>query len=196
MENCSSEKKLTLNLASQKGTLNWLSVLPLKRYNFSLSKSEIKDGLHLSYGWEPTNTPHTCPCGKLFTLTHSLHCPKGGYTHLRHNESRDTFATLLDEVCHDVEIEMCHSPGLAQRSLPSQHKSDIRGLNDQVLLKRRLEYSGILNFQKFDCRQSMSEKYREIAIFGYKVTKNTTTTKLARDRRSEIQKKIRNLLSC
>ena len=37
--------------------------------------------------------------------THSLHCPKGGYTHLRHNQIRDTFATLLDELCHDVEIE-------------------------------------------------------------------------------------------
>ena len=35
----------------------------------------------------------------LFTLSQS------GYTHLRHNEIRDTFATLLDEVCHDVEIE-------------------------------------------------------------------------------------------
>ena len=47
----------------------------------------------------------TCPGGQPFTLTHSLHCPKGGYTHRRHNETRDTFATLLYEVCHDVEIE-------------------------------------------------------------------------------------------
>ena len=38
-ENCSSEKKLTINLASQKGASNWLSVLPLKRSNFSLNKS-------------------------------------------------------------------------------------------------------------------------------------------------------------
>ena len=59
----------------------------------------------MRYGWEPPSTPHTCPCGQPFTLTHSLHCPKGGYTQLRHNEIRDTLATLLDEVCHDVEIE-------------------------------------------------------------------------------------------
>ena len=52
-----------------------------------------------------TNTPHKCPCGQPFTLTHSLHCPKSGYTHLRHNENRDTFATLMDEICHDVETE-------------------------------------------------------------------------------------------
>ena len=78
---------------------------PPKKYNFSLSKSEFKDGLHQRYGWEPPNTTHKCPCGQPFTLTHSLHCPKGGYTHLRHNEIRDTLATLLDEVCHDVEVE-------------------------------------------------------------------------------------------
>ena len=77
----------------------------LKKYNFSLNKSEFKDVLHLRYGWEPPNTPHTCPYGQPFRLTHSLHCPKGGYTHLRNNKIRDTFATLLDEVCHNVEIE-------------------------------------------------------------------------------------------
>ena len=105
MKNWSTEKKLTINLASQKGASNWLSVIPLKRYNFSLNKTEFKNGLHLRYGWEPPNTPHTCPCGQPFTLTHSLHCSKGGYTHLRHNEIPDTFATLLGEVCHDVEKE-------------------------------------------------------------------------------------------
>ena len=105
MENCSSEKKLTINLASQKGASNWLSVLPLKTYNFSLNKSEFKDGLHLRYGWESPNTPRLCPCGQPFLLTHSLRCHKGGCTHLRHNENRDTFETLLEEVCHDVEIE-------------------------------------------------------------------------------------------
>ena len=104
MENCLSKKKLTINLASQKGASNWLSVLPLKKFNFSLNKSELEDGLHLRYGWQPPNTPHKGPCEPSFTLTHSLHSPKGGYTHLIHNEIRDTFATLLDEVCHDVEI--------------------------------------------------------------------------------------------
>ena len=39
------------------------------------------------------------------TIAHSLHCPKGGYTHLRPSEIRDCFGELLDQVCHDVEIE-------------------------------------------------------------------------------------------
>ena len=59
----------------------------------------------MRYGWAPPITPHTCPYVQSFTLTHSLYCPKGGYTHLRHNETRDTFATLLNEVCHDVELQ-------------------------------------------------------------------------------------------
>ena len=54
---------------------------------------------------------------------------------------------------------LCHSPGLAQRNFPSQHEKDIRGLSDYVLLKRRLEYSRIFIFQKFDCSVFFSEKY-------------------------------------
>ena len=51
-----------------------------------------------------TKPSHTCPCGQPFTLTHSQHCLEDGYTHLSHNQNRDIFATLLDELCHDVEI--------------------------------------------------------------------------------------------
>ena len=46
-----------------------------------------------------------CPCGELFSLSHSLQCNKGGYTQMRHNEIRDTFASVMKEACYDVEIE-------------------------------------------------------------------------------------------
>ena len=90
-------------MASEKGTSNWLSALPVSRYN--LNKSEFSDGIYLRYGWEPTKTTLTCACGANFNLTHALHCAKGGYTHIRHNEIRDIFANLMNELCHDVEIE-------------------------------------------------------------------------------------------
>ena len=45
-----------------------------------------------------------CACAN-FSLSHALHSSKGGYTQIRHNEIRDTFANLINEVCHDVEIE-------------------------------------------------------------------------------------------
>ena len=98
------QKKRTKSLASQKGASNWLSVLPLKMQFFS-HQIRIRDASHLIYGWKPPKTPHKRPRGKPLTLIHSLLCPKGGYTHLRHTENRDTLATLLDEVCHGVGEE-------------------------------------------------------------------------------------------
>ena len=97
--------KYAIDLASEKGASNWLNALPMSRYNSKLKKSEFRDGIYLRYGWEPTKTPLTCACGADFNLTHALDCAKGGYTHIRHNEIRDTFANLNNEVCHDVEIE-------------------------------------------------------------------------------------------
>ena len=94
-----------LELASEKGASSWLNALPIKRLGFSVTKSEFRDGLTLRYGWEPQNVPNTCPCGEKFCLSHVLHCPKGGYTHMRHDEIRDTFAEIMKDVCFDVELE-------------------------------------------------------------------------------------------
>ena len=38
-------------------------------------------------------------------IDHLLICPLGGYTHLRHNSLRDTFAELLSVFCKDVSTE-------------------------------------------------------------------------------------------
>ena len=45
--------------------------------------------------------PSHCAFNENFTVAHALHCPKEGYTHMRHN----SIANLLSDVCHDVEIE-------------------------------------------------------------------------------------------
>ena len=71
-------------------------------------KTQFRVGIALRYTWEARNTPVTCPYGKEFGLTHALHCTNGGYTHLRHNEIRDVFANLIDDVCHNVQIEPKH----------------------------------------------------------------------------------------
>ena len=65
----------------------------------------FRDGIALCFTWEEKNTPAIYTCGKKFSLTYALHWAEGGYTHLRHNEIRDVFANLLDDVCHDVQIE-------------------------------------------------------------------------------------------
>ena len=94
-QNLPEEQKYAVSLANQKGSSSWLNALPLERYNFNLNKSEFRDGLCLRYSWEPKNLPSQCLCGQTFNLTHSLQCAKGGYTIVRHNEIRDTFAHLL-----------------------------------------------------------------------------------------------------
>ena len=43
-----------------------------------------------------------CRCGQNFEINHVLTCRQGGYHTIRHNELRDTFASLLKEVCQEV----------------------------------------------------------------------------------------------
>ena len=79
--------------------------MALKRYHFDLTKTEFCDGIALRYGWDPVKMPSLCACNEKFTVPHALHCLKGGYTHMRHNELHYSFANFLSDVCHDVEIE-------------------------------------------------------------------------------------------
>ena len=86
-------------MASEKGTCSWLNAVPLSKLGFDLT-TEFREGIALRYAWEAKNTPAICPCVKDFSLMPDLHCAKGGYTHLRHNEIRDVFANLMDR-CPD-----------------------------------------------------------------------------------------------
>ena len=104
-QGATEDQLYALQLASENGASSWLNTLPLKRYGFSLTKTEFRDGLAIRYGWEPKNIPASCPCGENFNLAHALHCAKGGYTHMRHNEIRYTFANLMKDVCSAFELE-------------------------------------------------------------------------------------------
>ena len=48
---------------------------------------------------------HRTVCGKDFTLSYALNCPHGAFPIIRHNEVRDLTASLMTEVCHDVQVE-------------------------------------------------------------------------------------------
>ena len=68
-----------MSLSTEKGSLNWLSTLPIAEHGFALHKSSFRDALCLRYGWHPLNMPLQCTCGKQFSVEHALSCPHGGF---------------------------------------------------------------------------------------------------------------------
>ena len=115
----STDLQLAMDLSQEKGASNWLTVLPLDQYGFSLHKSAFRDALALRYGWKLNNTPSTCACGSNFSVEHALSCAKGGYPTIRHNEIRDFTAHLMTEVCHNVALEP-HLQPLTSEPLPTR----------------------------------------------------------------------------
>ena len=67
----------SVNLASEKGSSTWLTVLPLSEHGFALHKGACHDALALRYGWLPARMPTKCACGASFSVEHALFCAKG-----------------------------------------------------------------------------------------------------------------------
>ena len=94
-----------LDLAAEKESSVWLTVLPLREMGFNLNKREFRDAIKLRYDWPVDDIPSTCVCGDAFTVDHAMICKRGEFVTQRHNELRDLEAELLNMVCTDVEIE-------------------------------------------------------------------------------------------
>ena len=90
--------------------VNWLTVLPVQEHGFTLHKTAFHDAIALQYGWDPVRLPNHCPCGMKFSIKHAFSCPKGGFPTIRHNEICDVTASLLTEVCHEVQVESTLQP--------------------------------------------------------------------------------------
>ena len=73
-------------------------------------------------------------------------------------------------VCKSNALNLCDSPGFAQRNLPSQHENNIRDLSRHTLMLRRLDYSRRKIFKKFELRRYFSEKCKT-AMFSRKIEK-------------------------
>ena len=104
-ESLPSKIKRVVELATEKGTSNWLTVIPIKEMNFNLNKREFRDAIKLRYDWEISDLPAICTCGGLFTVDHAMACRHRGLIIQRHMEIRDLEAEMLRMVCTDVEIE-------------------------------------------------------------------------------------------
>ena len=103
--NASNNIQRSMDLASEKGSSTWLTVLPIKENGFNLSKRDFRDAIKLRYNWPIEDIPSKCACGDMFTIDHAMVCRKGGFIIQRHNEVRDLEAELLEIVCKDVQLE-------------------------------------------------------------------------------------------
>ena len=50
--------------AQEKGASSWLSALPLKKLGYAINKEEFRDAVSLRYGWDISDMPRFCACGK------------------------------------------------------------------------------------------------------------------------------------
>ena len=100
-----TKAKRAVELAAEKGSSSWLTVIPLKDLDYNLNKKEFRDAIILRYDWEITYTPMTCAYRVQFSVDHAMVCQRGGFIIQRHNELRDLEAGMLRMVCNDVEVE-------------------------------------------------------------------------------------------
>ena len=79
--------------ASNSGT--WLSAIPNKLCDNTLSAVEWRDNVRLRYGLVPLNLEPICDgCGKRADVQHYLSCPHGGLPSIRHDDLGRTIASL------------------------------------------------------------------------------------------------------
>ena len=113
-----------LEQTKQRGSSNWLSVLPSQEHGFNLNKREFRDALSLRYNLPIKGLPSHCPCGKKYDVTHAMNCKRGGFISMRHNNIGDFEANLLAEICNDVETQPPLQPITTERFSNSTLKGD------------------------------------------------------------------------
>ena len=175
LDGASNALKTSVELASEKGASNWLTVLPLQEHNITLHKTAFHDAVALRYGWDPVRLPQYCACGKKFSVEHAFTCPKGGFPSIRHNEIRDLTAGLLTEVCHEVEVEPNLQPVTGEKF---------------ILTSSNIEDGARLDISANGFWGGRCEKtYVDVKVFNPHTPSNRTTNSKAIYRKHELCKK-------
>ena len=89
------KEKHLVGISTLTGVSNWLTVLPITEFGFELSKQQFWDSGRLRYGWE--NMQSTNILSQL---------QERWLNDLGHNDLRDITATMMSEVCKDIEIAL------------------------------------------------------------------------------------------
>ena len=102
----SSEQRLLLDVAGEKGVSSWVMATPGWQSGTILNKADFRDALCIRYGMSLPGLPDRCVCGMPMSTAHAFTCPTGGYPTARHNEVRDLLAGIISEAgLSDVEVE-------------------------------------------------------------------------------------------
>jgi hypothetical protein len=105
-----ADRLKVFEFSCEEGASSWLTALPISRHGFMLSKQEFCDALYIRYGFQMRRLPASCVCGAHFSVEHAMTCRVGGYVIRRHNDIRDTLASILKEVAYDVHVEPALTP--------------------------------------------------------------------------------------
>ena len=74
-----TKAKRAVELATEKGSSNWLTVIPLKELDYNLNKKEFRDAIKLRYDWEIMDTPIIGACGVQFSVDHATVCQRSEF---------------------------------------------------------------------------------------------------------------------
>ena len=106
-------QKISLELASVKRSSIGIQALLMQRYNFDY----LCLNSELEYFSGTDGTPkRTLHVRQKKTVSHAIHCLKGGYTHIRRSAIGDELVKLRDLVCYDVSVETNLQPLQRERS--------------------------------------------------------------------------------
>ena len=67
---CPLNLQYIIDCLQERGSLSWLTSLPIEQHRFVLHKGDFIDGFCLQYGWTPPRLPSHCVCGSNFSLFH------------------------------------------------------------------------------------------------------------------------------
>ena len=68
------KEKQLVKISTKKGLPNWLTMLPITKHGFELSRQQFWESVRLRYGSEIANLATFCPCGSKFDIQHSISC--------------------------------------------------------------------------------------------------------------------------
>ena len=99
------EIQRAMSYNGEKGASQWLGVLPVTEFGFSLHKGAFQDALALRYGWTRRHVPSQCASGKQFTVEHAFSCSFHHMSLLTLCAVQDTRIKLL--LCMHSCIDTC-----------------------------------------------------------------------------------------